>query len=146
MGALELEATFPRLRSTPYRITSPETKQYNCIAWAAGESSRWWWPSPDAYWPPSAPEALTLDAFVAAYGSCGYSVCSNGDLEPGTEKIAIYATIAGTPKHAARQLTNGNWTSKCGSTEDIEHTLDGVSGVVYGTPAVFMSRTRLKAD
>ncbi|HEY7428267.1 MAG TPA: hypothetical protein VH682_28795 [Gemmataceae bacterium] len=38
------EVLFPRLNGTAYRITSPASDVYNCIAWAAGETNRWWWP------------------------------------------------------------------------------------------------------
>ena len=31
-------------------------------------------------------------------------------LEPGFEKIALYADNSGKPTHAARQLDNGRWT------------------------------------
>jgi hypothetical protein len=38
----ELEAVFPHLRSTGYEIKSPRTRQYNCIAWAAGFDDQPW--------------------------------------------------------------------------------------------------------
>ncbi|RMH08652.1 MAG: hypothetical protein D6704_02725 [Nitrospirae bacterium] len=47
----ELEEVFPRLCETRYEITSPQDTSYNCIAWAAGDVGRWWWPAPQAYWP-----------------------------------------------------------------------------------------------
>ena len=28
-----------------YSITSPTEISYNCIAWAANEDTRWWWPA-----------------------------------------------------------------------------------------------------
>ena len=43
-------------------------------------------------------------------------------LEPGFEKVALYA-LGGVPKHAARQLSSGRWSSKLGDLEDVEHTL-----------------------
>jgi len=36
-----LEVAFPRLRGQFYRIQSPKDDRYNCIAFAAGDSSRW---------------------------------------------------------------------------------------------------------
>lgn len=45
------------------------------------------------------------------------------------------------PRHAARQLPNGRWTSKLGDHVDIEHAaLDAVGGDFYGEPAVFMRK------
>ena len=46
---------FPTLRFSAFEITSPATKQYNCIAWAAEESHQWWWPS-GPYWPDGVPK------------------------------------------------------------------------------------------
>src|SRR5713101_10154879 len=49
-------ATCPALAATgAYRVTSPATRNYNCVAWAASRTDRWWWPSPFAYWPAGVP-------------------------------------------------------------------------------------------
>lgn len=103
------------LGDTPsFRVTSQADAAYNCIAWAAGEDDRWWWPSEFAYWPPGVPQVETLPAFIAAYGTLGYEISASGDLEPGYVKIGLYIDAGGTPTHAARQLPNGAWTSKHG--------------------------------
>jgi hypothetical protein len=88
--------------------------------------------------------AAHLEQRFPALSSTGYAVtsgCDSSDLEPGLEKVAIYLAN-GLPTHAARQLADGAWTSKCGRLEDIRHTLDGVAGDVYGQPAVFLARPR----
>lgn len=121
-----LEQLFPGLAGNDYRVTSPSDRDYNCIAWAAGDSRKWWWPGPDLdkeYWPTGVPREQTQIAFVAAFASLGYSICENDDVENGCEKIALFADDNGKPKHAARQLFNGRWTSKLGKAEDIEHSL-----------------------
>lgn len=84
-----------------------------------------------------------MEAFVAAFGLLGYELCEAGDeaLAPRYEKVAIYAKDD-RPTHAARQLQTGEWTSKCGSLEDITHTLEGLQGSSYGAPAVVMRRRR----
>ena len=48
-----LEIALPGLAGTNYRVTSPADDGYNCIAWAATETDRWWWPDPfgAGYWP-----------------------------------------------------------------------------------------------
>ena len=138
-----IENYFPRLRVGDYQITSPESEAYNCIAWAAGQSDLWWEPDPfDLYfWPPEAPRNLTLGAYVKAFGVLGYVPSQNSDLEPGFEKVAIYTDLMGKPTHAARQLPSGNWTSKLGELEDIEHeTLDCLSGSSYGSVALLLKR------
>jgi hypothetical protein len=46
--------------------------------------------------------AETIDAFRDAFATLCYSVCDNDQLEPGYEKVALFA-LAGAPKHAAKQ-------------------------------------------
>ena len=74
----------------------------------------------------------------------GYSVCDNSRLEFLFEKVALYA-IDKVPKHMARQLRDGTWTSKCGPQEDITHlTLDALESYgspnAYGSPELYMKR------
>lgn len=129
-----------------HRLTSWSTSRYNCIAWAAGDPLRPWWPqSYNAFWPPTAINDLTLPAFISAFATRGYECCIDGSLDPGLEKIAIYAWPNMEPQHAARQLPDGTWTSKMGSAywPDIRHdTVDVVSGQAYGTPVCYMQRER----
>ena len=122
----ELERLFPGLRGADYRLASPRDRKYNCIAWAAGDTRRWGWPDPppedDGYhWPPGVSNEETLAAFVAAFATLGYLPCEGEAVEFGWEKVALYATADNLPKHAARQLIDGRWTSKLGRWEDIVH-------------------------
>ena len=139
---------FPHLDDTTCEVTSPRTEAYNCIAWAAGEDSRWWWPDPQEqdFWPPTVPREENLAAFVEAYRTVGFELCFDGTLEAGIEKLAIYGTgpIGGeTPTHAARQLDSGEWTSKLGVLEDIRHErLESVSGPAYGRVICYVFRPR----
>lgn len=139
-----LEHTFPRLRTAGYQISSPATPEYNCVAWAASDTDRWWWPfaGPYAFWPQGAPLEETLDAFVQAFAMIGFSPCETGDLEQGYEKVAIFVGRDRRPKHVARQLPNGQWTSKLGEAEDITHALDGLENSEYGSVAKIMKRPR----
>jgi hypothetical protein len=138
-----LLAAFPGLAASGYRITSPPTLDYNCIAWAASRIDRWWWPSPDAFWPEEVPTVTTLEAFEAAFTLLGYQRCASGELDPELEKVVIVADAQGQPTHAARQLANGRWTSKLGPNVDIEHgTPDALNGEDYGSAVLFMSRLR----
>jgi hypothetical protein len=138
---MTLEDFFPQLQTTGYTITSPATPDYNCIAWAAGVTDDWWWPDPMGIsaWPAAAPRSETVEAFLAAFESLGYVRCDDALFEPGFEKVALYA-VDGVPKHAARQLPSGRWTSKCGELEDIEHALDGLVGTWYGTVVHILKR------
>ncbi len=78
------------------------------------------------------PRKVTLDAFRQAFATLGYAVCDDERLEPGQEKIALFA-LSGEPRHAARQLPSGRWASKLGPMEDIEHELHDLTGLVYGS-------------
>src|SRR5204862_6594991 len=119
-------AALPTLTAASCTITSPITNGYSCLAWAADNSGRWWWPDPMnvGYWPTGVTRAQTVGAFVAAYATLGYTICFDGTVDPTLEKIAIYGTgPAGSevPTHAARQLASGDWTSKLGRLEDVTH-------------------------
>jgi hypothetical protein len=130
---------FPKLTADNHRITSPATTDHNCIAWSAGDMTRWW--QPGVYWPVSV-ENFGLEALEAAFRSLGYERCSDGSCEEGFDKVALY-TQGDFYTHAARQLSSGKWTSKFGKLEDIEHdTPDDVAGGIYGDLAAFMRRPR----
>jgi hypothetical protein len=135
-----LKDLFPNLEK--YQITSPPSEKYNCIAWAAGHATQWWWPEegPDIYWPAEIPQEETLPAFSALFAHLGYLPCGNSDNDEGFERIALFADDNGFPTHAARQLPNGRWTSKLGRAEDIEHELGDLEGKEYGNVIRVMRR------
>lgn len=139
-----IERDFPNLIVYGYKLTSPDTIDYNCAAWAAEDNQAWWWPDAQNqhYWPPDVPREETLEAFRRAYQTLGYEVCQNYVLEEGFKKIAIYVNSSQMPTHVARQLPDGKWTSKLGQDEDIEHNnLEGLTGQPgYGEVACIMKR------
>lgn len=137
-----LKPQFPQLTAANSRLTSPYDDSYNCIAWAAEDTDHWWWPDAmgQHYWPLDAPREETLNAFVQAYRLQGYTECSDANLEPGKQKVAIYTDRNGTPTHAARQLSDGWWASKLGQQIDIEHEFAALDGPAYGTVAVILAR------
>jgi hypothetical protein len=137
-----LEHVFSGLRSGQYQVTSPTSKRYDCIAWAAGDAANWWWPVSDSrvYWPPGVIREETLAAFEAAFGALGYVVCDGDELESGFEKVAVFADADQFPTHAARQLADGRWTSKLGEREDIDHRLRDLEGDLYGRVVRFLKR------
>jgi hypothetical protein len=125
----DLARWFPKVGTTPHRITSPYDRRYNCIAWAIGDTGNWWERDEDGmgYWPPGVPRGYSLDAYLRAFESVGFERCDSSDLEPGFGKVAVFANATG-PTHAARQLGDGKWTSKLGPSEDIEHVLEALAG------------------
>ena len=143
---VRLEVVFPKLTSTAYEITSIATQDYNCIAWAAGDSSHWWEPYPDFqyFWPEGVLRQYTVRAYVEAFLNLGFEIGQDFKLEKGIEKVAIFANPGATPTHAARQLVDGTWTSKLGQDVDIRHIeLDHVSGELYGNPILILQRRRI---
>ncbi len=136
---MSLTDLFPKLTDENHEITSPRTINYNCIAWAARNTDRWW--QPGVYWPiESSREDHGIGNVVAAFTSQGYEECDDGEPEEGFEKLALYGS-AMMYTHAARQLPDGKWTSKLGQLEDITHsTTDVIEGGDYGEVVQFMKR------
>src|SRR6266511_3603730 len=127
---------YPNLAAEGHTPRSPKSPKYNCIAWAADDKTRWWWPSIGYYWPNGVPRANTVEAFVQAFGAIGYvecddAECANPAYEPGVDRIALYV-LNGIPKHAARQIDATAWWSKMGRNIDLEHTLRALEGPYYG--------------
>lgn len=157
---------FQRLTREHYRIVSPpywlfwwRLRKYNCIAFSAGDTTRWWWPDPydQYYWPPGVTREVTVPAFIEMFCSLGYKDFMEGEPNPPSEfeNVALYYdpwgrqpfTFAGMPSHATRQMENGNWRSKLGATELIEHTmLDCMAGRFpsYGEPIKQLRKTRIR--
>lgn len=138
---MSLSEAFPHLTGEGFVETSPATRRYNCIAWAAGATDAWWWPSPDTvhFWPATAPREETIEAFVSAFATLGFVPADDGAFNEKFEKVAFYAK-GGKPTHAARQQSDGKWTSKLGKHIDITHTLHGLEGPVYGDVVGFVKR------
>ncbi len=138
-----LKNIFKKLSKKNFAITSPRTNKYNCIAWAAGDSSLWW--EPDSfninYWPPDITRTMTLKSYIKAYEKLGYVKCKNGNFQNQYEKIAIYVDKKNVPTHATRQLVSGCWTSKLGGEWDIQHNSElDLIGKEYGKIAVYLRR------
>ncbi len=127
---------------TDYRVTSPPSEEYNCFAWAYGDTSLWFDPRVDLgyHWPLDSKLGLTIEAVLELFRTIGYEECTDGSLESGFEKVAIYIVDDG-PAHVARQLHNGRWSSKLGRLEDIEHaTTEELNCPDYGAATAFMKR------
>jgi hypothetical protein len=141
----QLTARFPDLAQTHLRFTSPDDGGYNCLAWAAGETHRCWHPSAfgGLFWP-GGPADDTVAEWTRAFERLGYETCQSEGLEPGFEKVAVYAD-RDFPLHVARQLENGYWTSKLGTREDVEHELRALEGREYGRVVAILRRTQALA-
>jgi hypothetical protein len=129
----DIKREFPNLDDS-FQVTSWPGEHYNCIAWAAEDAWRWWWPDIDseAFWPHGLDRDETIPGFVAAFATLGYAPCISHELEVGYEKVVIFA-IGTRVKHMSRQLPSGAWTSKLGDWWDIGHSeVDEVRATHYG--------------
>ena len=133
---------FPNSLKEPFLITSQPTPNYNCIAWACEDDTKWYWPDTQNiyYWPNGIPREEKIENFILLFENLGYVLCNDSSLEFNYQKIAIYADAYGKPTHAARQKNNGSWTSKLGKELDIEHSIFSIDNGVYGSIILFMKK------
>ncbi len=139
-GKMNLFNLFPNLTVENHEVTSKRTIKYNCIAWAAYRTDRWW--QPGIHWPiSSSREDLGIGDLILAFKSLGYDESLDGSFEVGYEKLAIYGSGM-MYTHAARQLPDGRWTSKLGQLEDITHsTTEAIECSDYGEVVQFLKRS-----
>ncbi len=104
----------------------------NDVVWAPGGY-------PGSQWPLQIDQSDGVGAFQQFFELHGFETCNSPTQEPGFVKLAIYA-LAGEFQHVARQLPNGQWTSKLGMLQDIEHALQVLEDARYGTVAILMRR------
>ena len=141
----ELQRRFPKLTDSSFSIQSPEDPRYNCLAFALGDERQWWEHGAKlCYWPPGFTEGETLDSWIRVFELHGYRKTANRDVEPVTEKVAIYADLDFMATQVAKQQPNGLWKSKLGRGHDIEHAsleaLEGDQMDEYGLVAQVLQR------
>ena len=142
---------FPKLaRDKNFEITSKPSNDYNCIAWAYFINNRWMWPNTGQYpfldgihfWPSD--EILDCDVshFIKAFELQGYTICESCEFDQSYRKIALYAKANSTDcTHAAREKSNGLWTSKLGEDVDIQHSTPyTIENNIYGKVYCFLKK------
>ena len=135
---------FPRLdpRRTNWKYTSRSTSRYNCLAFAAGDKHRRWWPCEGRFWPVGYDRNDSVEAIERFFVKClRFRRATDGRFVSGFHKIAVFS-LAGSPTHACRQTParSGWWKSKLGDNVDIIHDLGAISGPLYGEPTLFLER------
>jgi type VI secretion system secreted protein VgrG len=132
----EERKSFPHL-GRHYEVLGPASKRYNCIAWSLGVTDRWVWPGEK------------VSDFDALYGDQGYKRRKGLDFrrEPGVDKVVLYGKVrkdgSVQATHAARQLSDGAWSSKLGQLPLIRHrSPDDLDGDAYGHPVAVYTRPR----
>lgn len=112
---------FPNIDPSGLVWASEPDDRYNCIAWAAGFSDQIWQYTKGYKWPANKRHG-GIEALQEVFETIGYELCEHSGLEAGYEKVALYASNK-MWTHAARQMSNGLWTSKMGAyDDDIQHT------------------------
>lgn len=140
--ALPLSGFCPRLTDANHSVTSPATFRYNCLAWAAGGAAKKWGDQAPYYWPKDVERGADIESLIRLFEWLGFERCADGEFEVGCEKVALYS-FEGIWTHAARQKSDGVWTSKLGDFEDIDHTdPEDVAGGDYGEIAAFLKREK----
>ncbi len=140
-----LAQAFPRLSREGYEIINEPTKTYNCIAYAAKDTSKWWSTIETRYWPNYATRSENIDSLIEVFTGLGFQRCRDSSLESGCEKVVLYEE-QGAWKHAARQTPSGRWRSKMGEGPLIEHlSPQSLAGGVYGEPTIYMRRLTASA-
>lgn len=144
---------FPRLRGDKlFKITSPETDRYNCIAWAMGFDDRWVDCCPHIeghWWPPIGVCDLAPNSLLKAFEYMKFTKCEGCASEDGYEKVALYMIDTNFETgekgpiwtHASRVLSEFECHSKRGASFDIHHRNGDVfEGSSYGSIYAYMKR------
>ena len=135
-----LNVLFPNLRNEGFTVVDPPSGLYNCIAYAAGDTSQWWDHTPRRYWPSYATRSERIESLQEVFVGLGFEECDDGTIQSGYQKIVLYED-QGAWEHASIQMPNGAWRSKMGEGPVIEHlNPESLSGGTYGSPMIYLSR------
>ena len=135
-----LITAFPKLSSEEFEIVERASERYNCIAYAAGDTSKWWDHNRNHYWPTPATRSNSIESLKEVFVSLGFEQCHDSSAENGYQKVALYEE-QGVWKHAAVQIPNGRWRSKMGKGPVIEHrSPESLSDSQYGNVGLYMRR------
>ncbi len=139
-----LTAGFPRLASdVNFKVTSPCTYAYNCIAFAMGVQDRWVDPAAISWhwWPDGVPKDNNPESLVAAFEKLSFVKCNDASFEGGFDKVALYSKD-GKWTHAAiiKDARQNLYHSKFGASFDALHSGGNVLENVYGEVFQYMKR------
>lgn len=132
--------SFPNSFDFPFEITSPETAQYNCVAWALGDSENWWEADDDYQWLDNIEYSQSLLAVKSLFENFKFEISDNDSLEKGFEKIALFSDDNLNCTHVAKQLSDELWSSKLGISYDISHKINALENGIYGQVVLILKR------
>ena len=83
-----IEEYLPQLAAEGYEVTSEPDGDYNCIAYAAGETDRWWSHIESAgyYWPERASRTPSIQSLIEVFAGLGYEPCEDAFMSRGSAK------------------------------------------------------------
>ncbi len=141
-----LNLSFPNLRNEGVNVVEPPSDRYNCVAYAAGDTSQWWDHTPRRYWPSYATRSARIESLQEVFAGLGFGQCDDDSFEPGYQKVALYEDD-GEYQHASVQMPDGAWHSKMGEGPVIKHlNPESLSGGPYGEPTIYMRRPRAQSN
>lgn len=146
-------SVFPDLKDDAnFQILSPETFVYNCIAWAMQFNDRWVdiVEDPGCWWPDGVEKTMLPSALIHAFEAVGFTLCDNGHLEDGFDKVVLYKKKDDEEwTHAARIVSETVEHSKFGPSFDGIHSHNvlcktglGFENQSYGVAYAFMKRSK----
>ena len=136
-----LIVVFPNLANEAFEVVCSPSSTNNCIAYAAGDNTMWWGTGYGFYWPSGINRSRHIKSLIALFEALGYTICSKPDMNPGYQKVALYANGENDWTHASLQMPNGRWRSKLGNGPLIEHRApESISGEVYGNVHTYMRK------
>jgi hypothetical protein len=139
LGA-EIKKALPRLGSN-FRVLAPASKNYNAYSYVLGVTDRW-----------LVPEAGTADNPLAGadrfLAQASYRRMSGFDarVEPGKQKVAVFATVGpdgsiAAVQSMALQQADGTWACKVGNMAVIGvPSLEALRGPTYGVAVALYVR------
>ncbi len=126
-----------------FKLVSPFSFQYNCIAFALGINDRWvdhedipwhWWPPVE--------KGASIDHLKRVFQYFGFEECGLDDqLDEMYDKVALYE-VSNEWTHAARVVATGVYHSKFGESYDGRHSSGSVLQAQYGNVCLIMRRLR----
>lgn len=84
----------PKPSREGFEIVEQPSDQYNCIAYATGDLSKWWYHNEVHYWPNHAARSNTIESLVKMFTGLDFEQCSDGSVEDGYHKTR-YMSAAG---------------------------------------------------
>lgn len=136
----------PLKNDVNFKLLSPFSRKYNCIAFAMGMTDRWvdhanipwhWWPPVE--------KGSSVEHLKNAFRYFGFEECDMDEsIDNSYDKIAIYSK-ENQWTHAARIIAEGVYHSKFGESYDGRHSNGNVLHAQYGSVCLIMRRLKSEA-